>query len=75
MSDITPALVLAARRGFAYCYVDSGKGTFQDDEFDLAENFFDDQADDGHWSDEFYRRYAAMDPWTRDKDGNYGDAK
>lgn len=74
MSAITPALVLAARRGFTHAYVGVGKGTFQDDEYDRAENFFDDQADDGNWSDGFYRAYADLDPWRQDKDGNYGDA-
>lgn len=70
--QVDPKLVLAARRGFAYCYVENGGGTFQDDDYDRAANFFDDQADDGHWSQEFYESYAKMDPWVRDKDGDYG---
>lgn len=61
--SVSPALVLAARRGFVYCYVEGGKGMFQDDDVQRAEDFFDDQADNGAWTDEFYKGYAKSDPW------------
>lgn len=64
---VTPATVLAARRGFLESFVHKGFGTFEGNDVQRAEDFFDDQANKGHWSNEFYRRYAQMDPWKEDE--------
>lgn len=64
---VTPALVLAARRGFVESFVVRGFGTFQDDDAERAAEFFDDRAAKDHWTSAAYRDYAAMDPWKRDE--------
>lgn len=64
---VKPALVLAARRGFVQSYVVGGFGTFQDDDVERAEDFFDSLVDKGYWSDAAYRDYAEMDPWKDDE--------
>lgn len=62
---VTPALVLAARRGFVEAYVIKGFGWFESEQ--AATDFFDDRAHKGHWSDQAYRDYAAMDPRKEDE--------
>lgn len=60
-APVTPAMVLAARRGFVQAFTTRGSGWFQGNEPQRAEDFFDAMADEGHWSSEFYRHYAKMD--------------
>lgn len=61
LTPVTPAMVLAARRGFVQAFTTRGSGWFQGNEPQRAEDFFDAQADEGHWSQGFYLYYAKLD--------------
>lgn len=64
-ASVSPALVLAARRGFVEAYVIKGLGWFENEQ--AATDFFDDRVEEDHWSRKAYEDYAAMDPHKADK--------